>query len=82
MYGHSFCRASTSIRNIRAVAKHTFPELYMIGSFFVTIMKIFVILLTMIIAYFMIIVHSKYTGSMNYIGPLIVSMFVFRLSFW
>lgn len=76
MYGHSFCRASNSIKNIRAVAKHTFPELYMIGSFFVTIMKIFIILLTMIMAYFMIITNSKFSGSMNYIGPLLVVFLV------
>ena len=82
MYGHSFCRASTSIKNIRAVAKHTFPELYMIGSFFVTIMKIFIILLTMIMAYFMIITHSQFSGSMNYIGPLLVLIALCRLSSW
>ena len=82
MYGHSFCRASTSIKNIRAVAKHTFPELYMIGSFFVTVMKIFIILLTMIMAYLLIIGHSKYSGSMNYIVPLIVNHHLFRLFFW
>jgi hypothetical protein len=47
----------------------------------VTIMKIFIVLLTMIVAYFTIIIHSQYRGSMNYIGPLIVSFLLFRLSF-
>ena len=52
----------------------------MIGSFFVTIMKIFIILLTMIMAYFMIIVHSAFSGSMNYIGPLAVLILLCRWS--
>lgn len=58
MYSHSFCRANGSIRNIRATAKHTFPELYMLGNFFVTLMKIFIMLITIIMAYFMIVGHS------------------------
>lgn len=58
MYGHSFCRASNSIKNIRQTAKHTFPELYMIGSFFVILMKIFIMLVTIIMAYFLIIGHN------------------------
>lgn len=85
MYGHSFCRASSSIKNIRAVAKHTFPELYMIGSFFVTVMKIFIILFTMMTAYFLIILHSHFGGSVNFIAPLFVFLALFRslsLSVW
>ena len=72
MYGHSFFNASRSVKNIRAIAKHTFPELYMIGGFFVTLMKIFIMSVTMITAYFLIILHSSFSGTMNYIAPLLV----------
>ena len=74
MYGTSFCRASNSVRGVRAVAKHTFPELYMIGSFFVTLMKIFIMSITMISAYLLIITHSAFKGSINYVGPLVVKI--------
>ena len=82
MYGHPFCRASASIKNIRATAKHTFPELYMIGSFYVTLMKIFIILVGLITIYLLIIVHSEFSGSMNYIAPLIVPLCLFRCAYW
>lgn len=82
MYGHSYCRASRSIKNVRAIAKHTFPELYMLGSFFVTIMKIFIISITMMVSFFIIIVNSPVSGSLNYFGPLIVSILGFRLYCW
>lgn len=73
MYGHSFCRANGAIRNIRATAKHTFPELYMIGGFFVTLMKIFVMLITITMAYFLIVGHSEFRGNLNYVAPLAVT---------
>jgi hypothetical protein len=82
MYGHNFYRASRSIKNIRAVAKHTFPELYMIGSFFVTLMKIFVISITMITAYFLIVLNSQFSGTINYIAPLTVPIYLPRLCCW
>jgi len=82
MYGHSYCRASSSIKNIRSIAKHTFPELYMLGSFFVTIMKIFIISVTMLISFFIILTNNHYSGSLNYFGPLIVLMCLCRLFYW
>lgn len=82
MYGHSYCRASRSIKNVRAIAKHTFPELYMLGSFFVTIMKIFIISINMMVAYFIIVINSHFSGSLNYFGPLIVSMLRCRSFCW
>lgn len=55
MYSQSFCKASGTIRDIRQTAKHTFPELYMIGNFYITLIKIFVILVGIVICYFLVI---------------------------
>lgn len=72
MYGQSFCKASRSITRIRALAKHTFPQLYMMGNLYVTMMKIFTILVTIIVAYFLIISHNNYSGNYEYLAPLLV----------
>jgi hypothetical protein len=73
MYSQSFCKASGTIRDIRMTAKHTFPELYMIGNFYITLMKIFVILIGIVICYFLVVQHpSNYTQSLNLIAPLVV----------
>jgi hypothetical protein len=73
MYGYPFCRASSSVRNMRVTAKHTFPELYMIGNFYITLMKIFIILLSLITTYFLIVYNDSFTGSLNLIGPMLVN---------
>jgi hypothetical protein len=78
MYGHPFCRASRSIRRMRVTAKHSFPELYMIGNFYMTLMKIFVILLSLLICYMFIIFSNNFTGNLNLIGPVIVAQALFR----
>ena len=40
MYSDNFCQSSKKMKDIRQTAKHTFPELYMIGNFYITLMKI------------------------------------------
>jgi hypothetical protein len=73
MYGQSFCKASSTINDIRQTAKHTFPELYMIGNFYITLMKIFVILTGIIICYFLVVQHPKsFTADLNLLAPLVV----------
>ena len=72
MYGYPFCKATGRVRSIRATAKHTFPELYMIGNFYITLMKIFVILLSLLICYVFIIFSNNFTGNLNLIGPILV----------
>lgn len=74
MYSQPFCKASHTIRNIRQAAKHTFPELYMIGNFYITLIKIFIILVGIVICYFLIAQHpQRYTDSLNLLAPLIVT---------
>lgn len=51
----------------------------MLGNFFVTLMKIFIMLITIITAYFMIVGHSEFKGSINYVAPLAVLCNIFRL---
>jgi hypothetical protein len=79
MYSQSFCKSSRTIRDIRQTAKHTFPELYMIGNFYITLMKIFVILVGIVISYFLIAQHpQQYTQSLNLIAPLVVLALLLR----
>lgn len=45
----------------------------MIGNFYITLIKIFVILVGIVICYFLVVQHpSHYTQSLNLIAPLVV----------
>lgn len=74
MYSSSFCKASSQVKDIRLTAKHTFPELYMIGNFYITLMKIFIVLTSLIICYFLIAQEKAqlYSKILNLLAPLIV----------
>jgi len=73
MYSQPFCRASASVHDVRQTAKHTFPELYMIGNFYITLMKIFVLLVGVVVTYFLVMQHPKsYTADLNLLAPLVV----------
>lgn len=79
MYSESFCKSSRIVRDVRVTAKHTFPELYMIGNFYITLMKIFTLLVSIIVCYFLIAEHPKeYTQTLNLIAPLVVLSPSFR----
>lgn len=81
MYSYSFDRAGHSMKDIRATAKHTFPELYMVGNFFVTFMKVFSTLTNLIICYFLMSHEgSRYTQVIHMVVPLIVTIFPYRSS--
>lgn len=55
----------------------------MIGNFYITLIKIFTILVGLIICYFLVAQHpDKYTSSLNLLAPLIVIIMSFRLPFW
>jgi hypothetical protein len=83
IYSQPFCQASRTIRDIRQTAKHTFPELYMIGNFYITLMKIFIILVGVIVCYFLVVQHPRqYTDSLNLIAPLVVIAGICRSRCW
>lgn len=51
----------------------------MIGNFYITLIKIFTILVGLIICYFLVAQHpDKYTSSLNLLAPLIVIIISFR----
>ena len=47
----------------------------MIGNFYMTLMKIFVILLSLLLCYVLIIFSNNFTGNLNLIGPIIVLLY-------
>ena len=77
MYSDNFCQSSKKMKDIRQTAKHTFPELYMIGNFYITLMKIFIIFTSMILCYFLVSQTSDaYLNTLNLVGPLVVSFWL------
>ena len=85
MYSQDFMEASRSMGNARATAKHIFPELYMVGNFFITFMKVFIVLANLVICYFVLTVGDdaeKYREMLNLVGPLVVPHVKCRLFGW
>lgn len=79
MYSTNFCQSSKKVKDMREIAKHTFPELYMIGNFYITLMKIFIIFTSVIICYFLIAQNSNSVyNNLHLIAPLIVTKLIFR----
>ena len=80
MYSFSFSQAGQSIKETRAIAKHTFPELYMVGNFFITFMKVFSTLTNLIICFYLMnMQNARYTQFIHMIAPLIVTYSLGRL---
>jgi len=55
----------------------------MIGNFYITIIKIFVVFSALIICYFFLAEHPlEYGKMMQLLAPLIVQFFSFRSHYW
>jgi hypothetical protein len=81
MFSESFCGAGSVMSEIRAFSKVHFRELYMVGNFYITIIKLFAVLLGLIICYFALMEAEPdyYYNAINLIAPLVVNLHLFRL---
>ena len=74
----SFCPANTEMFGLRQRTKGILPELYMMGNFYITLAKIFCVMLGLIICYFLMAnsnVAVIFEKTVNLAGPLIIVFF-------
>ena len=73
----SFCPANREMYGLRKRTKSMLPEVYMMGNFYMTLAKIFVVMSGLIICYFLIAQFKPeiMSNGVNLIGPLLVVLF-------
>jgi hypothetical protein len=78
MQSLSFPAANREMFKLRQRTKGSFPEIYMMGNFYITLAKIFSVMCGITICYFLI-AHSSassiFDSPINLLGPLITTLF-------
>lgn len=72
-----FCAANQEMFGLRKRTKATLPELYMMGNFYLTLAKIFIILTALILNYLLLIQNKEdlLSNFVHLIAPMVVTLF-------